>query len=131
MMMAAATAMKLLLVEDDPDASDVITRALHKAGFEVEPCRSAGAALVELEMCPRPAAAIIDLGLPDATGDIVLWRIRRDYARDVPIAVITGRPDPFLRPELQRDPPDVVFPKPVDLKALVAWLKSVTERGTR
>ena len=123
---ASATAVKLLLVEDDPDAGDAIVRVLRKSGFDVEWCNCAGAALVELEMGPKPAAAIIDLGLPDATGDLVLWRIRRDYARDVPVAVISGRPDLLARPELQREVPDAVFPKPLDLKAVVAWLKSVT-----
>ena len=124
--MMMATAVKLLLVEDDPDSADVMTRALRKAGFDVDLCISAGAALVELELSPRPAAAIVDLGLPDAAGEIVLWRIRRDYARDVPVAVVTGSPDPLARRDLQRERPDMIFPKPVDLGALVAWLKSVT-----
>jgi DNA-binding response OmpR family regulator len=126
MMAAAATAVRLWLVEDDPDSSDAISRVLRKSGFEVEWCSSAGAALVELEMGHKPAAAIIDLGLPDATGDIVLWRIRRDFARDVPVAVISGRPDLLSRPELRREAPDAVFAKPLDFKAVVAWLKSVT-----
>src|SRR3954464_5502535 len=70
--MMMATAVKLLLVEDDADTADVMTRALRKAGFDVDLCISAGAALVELELSPRPAAAIVDLGLPDAAGEIVL-----------------------------------------------------------
>jgi DNA-binding response OmpR family regulator len=123
---AAATAVRLLLVEDDPDAGEAVARVLRRSGFDVEWCNSAGAALVELEMGAKPAAAIIDLGLPDATGDIVLWRLRRDYARDVPVAVISGRPDLLSRPELRREAPDAVFAKPLDLKAVVAWLKSVT-----
>jgi len=73
-----------------------------------------------------PGAAIIDLGLPDANGGIVLWRIRRDFGADVPVAVVTGLPDPLKQPYVAREPPDVVFPKPVDLKALVGWLKLVT-----
>jgi DNA-binding response OmpR family regulator len=122
---AAATAVRVVLVEDDPDASDAMVRVLRKAGFEVESCGSAGAALVELEMGQKPAAAIIDLGLPDATGDLVLWRIRRDYAKDVPVAVISGRPDLLARPELQRELPDAIFAKPLDLRAVVAWLRRV------
>jgi DNA-binding response OmpR family regulator len=125
-MKTAATAVRLSLVEDDPDAADAMSRVLRREGFEVEWCRSAGAALVELELHAKPAAAIIDLGLPDAHGGIILWRIRRDYGREVPIAVVTGKPDPLHRPELVREPPDVLFPKPLDLRALVAWLKSVT-----
>jgi DNA-binding response OmpR family regulator len=126
MMAAVASAVRLLLVEDDPDASEAISLVLGRQGFEVEWCQSAGAALVKLEVDPKPAAAIIDLGLPDATGAIVLWRIRRDYGRDVPVAVVTGQRDPLAQPHLVREPPDVVFTKPVDLNALAAWLKSVT-----
>ena len=126
MMAAATTAVQTLLVEDDPDAADAITGALRRSGFDVEWCKTAGAALVELEMSPRPAAAIIDLRLPDANGAIVLWRIRRDYGREVPVAVVTGVPDALNQPHLVREPPDVLFPKPLDLPALLAWLRSVT-----
>lgn len=123
---AAATAVQTLLVEDDPDAADAITRVLQRAGFDVEWCQSAGAALLALEVSPKPAAAIIDLRLPDASGGIVLWRIRRDFGKSVPVAVVTGVPDPLAQPHLVREPPDAVFPKPLNLKALAAWLKSVT-----
>ena len=123
---AAATAVRLLLVEDDPDSRDAISRALRKQGFEVDVAQSAGAALVRLEVAPKPQAAVIDLRLPDANGGIVLWRIRREYGRTVPVAVVTGVPDPLARPELVREQPDVIFPKPLNLKALVAWLKCVT-----
>lgn len=123
---SAATAVRLLLVEDDPDSRDAIARALRKQGFHVDVTGSAGAALVRLEVAPKPAAAVIDLRLPDGNGSIVLWRIRREYGRTVPVAVVTGAPDPLSRPELVREQPDVIFPKPLNVKGLVAWLKSVT-----
>jgi DNA-binding response OmpR family regulator len=126
MAVAATTAVQTLLVEDDPDAAEAITLALRKAGFDVAWCKTAGAALVELEVSRTPAAAIIDLRLPDANGAIVLWRIRRDFGRQVPVAVVTGVPDALNQPHLVREPPDVVFPKPLDVPALIAWLKSVT-----
>ena len=56
----------------------------------------------------------------------MLWRIRRDYGKSVPVAVVTGVADPLTRPELVREQPDRLFAKPVDLRELVAWLKSVT-----
>ena len=123
---SAATAVRLLLVEDDRDSRDVIARALRKQGFHVDAAESAGAALVRLEVAPKPAAALIDLRLPDGNGDIILWRIRREYGRTVPVAVVTAVADPLSRPELVREQPDVIFPKPLNIKALVAWLKSVT-----
>lgn len=125
-MVEAATALRTLIVEDDPQACDALTRALHAAGFEADCVASVGQALVRLEMDPMPAAAIVDMRLPDASGGIVLWRIRRNYGRDVPIAVVTGIPDPQSHPELLSEPPDRLFTKPLDVRALVSWLKSVT-----
>src|SRR4051812_20312288 len=98
MMMAAATAVRLLLVEDDRDSREAFSRMLQLQGFEVDAVASAGAALVQLETGRKPAAAVIDLGLPDSNGGIVLWRIRRDHGRSVPVAVVTGAHDPLRRP---------------------------------
>ena len=123
---SAATAVRLLLVEDDPDSRDAIGGALRKHGFYVDIAESAGAALVRLEVAPKPSAAVLDLRLPDGNGTIILWRIRREYGRTVPVAVVTGVTDPLSRPELVREQPDVIFPKPLNVKGLVAWLKSVT-----
>jgi CheY-like chemotaxis protein len=123
---AAATALRMLIVEDDPDACEAMSRVLEAEGFETDCAMSVGQALVKLEMDPMPAAAVVDMRLPDASGGIVLWRIRRNYGRDVPIAVVTGIPNPLSHPELVSEPPDKLFVKPVDLGALVAWLKSVT-----
>lgn len=125
MMAAAATALKALIVEDDPDACEFLSRALQAEGFEPECAMSAGAALVKLERGLVPAAAIIDMRLPDGSGGTVLWRIRRRNP-GTPVAVVTGMSDAASHPEILREPPDVIFPKPVDLKALVAWLRSVT-----
>ena len=122
---AAATAVRTLIVEDDPDTCDAISRALRREGFHAECVQTVGAALVKLETEPMPGAAIIDMRLPDASGGIILWRIRRS-SRGVPIAVVTGMPNPQSHPELLREPPDRLFTKPVDLHALVSWLKTVT-----
>ena len=123
---AAATAVKVLLVEDDADTRDALAKALRTQGFEVDATASAGAALAQLETGHTPAAALVDLGLPDADGSLVLWRIRRGHGRRVPVAIITALPDPHERPELVRERPDVIFRKPLSVKSLVAWLKSVT-----
>jgi DNA-binding response OmpR family regulator len=96
------------------------------AGIDAECARSVGEALVELEMGLKPAAVILDLNLPDADGSIVLWRVRRNWGRDVPVAVVTGMPELLSRADMVREPPDIVFTKPIHFGSLVAWLKSVT-----
>lgn len=121
---AAATAVHALIVEDDPDTCEALTRVLRAHGIDTECANSVGEALVELELGLKPAAVILDLHLPDATGGIVLWRVRRNWGRDVPIAVVTGRPDLLSRADLVREPPDRVFTKPIDFKELVDWVRS-------
>jgi len=122
---AEAIALRTLVVEDDVDTCEALCRALEVEGFHPECVGSAGAALVKLESGLTPAAAIIDMRLPDGSGGTVLWRIRR---RDpgIPVAVVTGMPDAAAHPEIRREPPDRLFQKPVDLRELIDWLKSVT-----
>lgn len=55
----------------------------------------------------------------------ILWRLRRTNPRP-PIPVITGMPDALSHPALIREPPGRLFSKPLDVAALVAWLKAAT-----
>jgi DNA-binding NtrC family response regulator len=124
-MAAATTSLKTFILEDDPDAREAMTLALEREGFEVETATTVGGALMKIEMGLTPGAAILDMKLPDATAGIVLWRLRRRN-HSMPIAVVTGMPDALTHPELVKEPPDKLFIKPVDLAALVEWLKSAT-----
>lgn len=122
---AAATAVRALVVEDDPDSSDAIVAALNAQGFDTDCARTVGEALVKLERGLVPAAIIVDMKLPDASGGLLLRRIHRDRL-PTKVAVVTGIADPASHPDLIRYPPDRVFPKPLDLLELLDWLSEVT-----
>jgi DNA-binding response OmpR family regulator len=122
---AAATAVRALIVEDDPDSSDAIVAALNARGFDTDCARTVGEALVKLERGLVPAAIIVDLRLPDASGGLLLRRIHRERL-PTRVAVVTGVPDPMSHPDLIRFPPDRVFAKPLDLMELLDWLDEVT-----
>jgi CheY-like chemotaxis protein len=117
---------RILVLEDNFQERRALAAALERAGFHADCAGSAGEALASIEMLPRPAAALIDLKLPESGGGLVVWRIRRSYGRDVPVAVVTGVPDPLSHPDLVRDVPDKLFPKPADVAAVIDWLRSVT-----
>jgi DNA-binding response OmpR family regulator len=121
---AAATAVRALVVEDDPDACDALITALNMRGFDTECARTVGEALVKLERGIIPAAIIVDLRLPDASGGLLLRRIHRERL-PTRVAVVTGVPDPMSHPDLIRFPPDRVFTKPLDFAALIEWLGEV------
>ena len=124
-MAAAATALRTLIVEDDPDSSLALARALQMEGFETDIAATVGQALIKLEKGLQPDAIIVDLRLPDASGALLLRRIRR-YDLPIKIAVVTGIPDPDAHLDVARFPPDRIFKKPLDFSQLVEWLKSVT-----
>ena len=124
-MPAAAVAFYALIVEDDPSTSDFVTKAIRRKGFDSEVVRSVGEALLQVEH-EWPHAVILDLRLPDADGTVLLRRLRRD-PRKTRIAVVTGVADPSQHIGLSQFPPDVLFPKPVDLNALVAWLEDARD----
>jgi CheY-like chemotaxis protein len=121
---AAATAVRALVVEDDPDTRYAVVAVLRQRGYEVEVAATLGEALVKLERGLLPQVAILDLKLPDANGGLLLRRIRRE---DLPVkvAVVTAYPDAAAHPYLQRFPPDRVFTKPLDYDELLEWMAKV------
>ena len=121
---AAATDLRVLVVEDDDDMRAAVVGVLRHAGYPVEQAATLGAALVRLERGLLPQAVVLDLKLPDAMGGLLLRRIRRENL-PVKVAVVTGYPDAAAHPYLERFPPDRVFTKPVDLAELVRWLESL------
>jgi DNA-binding response OmpR family regulator len=118
---AAATAVRALVVEDDPDFCDALVAALNSHGFDTECAGTVGEALVKLERGLIPAAIIVDMRLPDASGGLLLRKIRRERLHSK-VAVVTGIADPHNHPDLVRFPPDRIFTKPLDLHELLVWL---------
>jgi CheY-like chemotaxis protein len=94
---------------------------LRRMGHEIECASSVGEALVKLEEW-FPQCVLLDLMLPDASGALVLRKIRLERL-PIKVAVITavGKNSPTLRAALGYDP-DIVFEKPLQHKDLIRWL---------
>jgi CheY-like chemotaxis protein len=116
-----ATKAKALVVEDDPSSLDMLRRLLLKLDFEVETAASAGEALIKIEQDEPPTTIILDLRLPDASGGVVLRRIRRSNL-PIKVAIITGVSDPGAFADLLNFPADAIFKKPLNHAALSQWL---------
>ena len=85
---------RVLVIEDDNDIRRLITEALTNAGLDVVVAVDAGQAL-RTALARKPAAVVLDIGLPDYDGTqfVARWRERRPDANDVPIVIVSGRPD--------------------------------------
>ncbi|HEX5868076.1 MAG TPA: response regulator, partial [Beijerinckiaceae bacterium] len=80
-----------LVIDDDPDVRDLVSRSLRKEGWRVETASNAVEALQKVE-AERPAVILLDLGLPVIDGFEILSRLRAMPAwAELPVVVLTGR----------------------------------------
>ncbi|MGT2425489.1 response regulator transcription factor [Amnibacterium kyonggiense] len=78
----------ILVVEDDPDVGMAIRSLLLRAGFEVEVAPTGREGLRAFHQRP-PALVVLDLGLPDLDGLVVLDRLRELSNR--PVLILTAQ----------------------------------------
>jgi len=85
---------RVLVIEDDNDIRRLITESFRSAGLDVVAAVDASQAL-RTALARKPAAVVLDIGLPDYDGTqfVARWRERRPDAGDVPIVIVSGRAD--------------------------------------
>jgi DNA-binding NtrC family response regulator len=82
------TKTRVLVVDDEADARELITQVLSQAGYEVEDAADGFAALAKVSHY-RPDVVLTDLRMPGMHGVDLLQRIRRVHG-DVPVIIATG-----------------------------------------
>jgi putative two-component system response regulator len=81
---------RVLLVEDDAPLCGLLAYMLHGLGYAVHTEETAGAALDAIRT-QSPDLVLLDLNLPDGTGQRVLESIRAsEHTRFLPVIVMTG-----------------------------------------
>ena len=123
--MSAATALQVLIVEDDPVLRSMYGAMLRMEGFTVVTVEDGIDALRHLEI-NHPAAVILDLGLPRLGGRDVQREITsRVEMRGIPIVIVTGEETSDL------DPKDFVciLRKPIDPQQLVSAVRDCLRRA--
>src|SRR5436305_2795623 len=78
---------KVLVVEDDTNVAEVLTRYLRREGYEVT-CLDDGLAALELALAEPPDLAVLDIMLPGMSGLELCRRLRAEM--DVPIIILTA-----------------------------------------
>jgi DNA-binding response OmpR family regulator len=118
--------MRLLVVEDNQQLAEVLTKGLQAAGYEtdrLDTCAEARAALTTT----RYAALILDLGLPDGDGLSILREIRH-HKDPLPVLVLTARSGVHDRVNGLRSGADDYVVKPFDFEELLARLEALLRR---
>ena len=81
---------RLLIVEDDASLREVWEVIFGSRGWDVASASTVAEGLALLD--PPPDYLILDLGLPDAGGEVILRRVR-DAGFETRVAVTTGSDD--------------------------------------
>lgn len=80
---------KVLVVEDEPAIQEYLKELLLDNGFSVEISPDGITALNSIKKSP-PDLVLLDLGLPNMTGDMVCLEIKKKYT-DLPVIILTAK----------------------------------------
>jgi CheY-like chemotaxis protein len=107
---------RLLIVDDDPMVGELLMTYFATKGYRVAQAVNAADAFAAVQQdCPD--LVLLDVGLPQANGLVVLRRLRREHP-GIGVIMITGNQDPALaRASRQMGAIDHVC-KPFDLERL-------------
>src|SRR6266851_2549676 len=113
----------VLVVEDHPQAAEILARHLHAGGFRIEIAHT-GTEALSMARDMKPVAITLDILLPEVDGWEVLNRLKADEAtRNIPVIVVSVVDNPALGQALGAFD---YFVKPVDGKALLSRLSQYT-----
>jgi CheY-like chemotaxis protein len=113
----------VLVVEDNPQAAEILARYLDAGGFRIERAHTGPEALT-MARDLKPVAITLDILLPEVDGWEVLNRLKADEAtRNIPVVVVSVIDNPALGRALGALD---YFVKPVDGKALLSRLSQYT-----
>jgi CheY-like chemotaxis protein len=122
-------AVRILVVDDDPDIAEYFSMFLEDNGYEVQTAGNESAALRTIDEF-RPNAMLIDVMMPGRSGLDLMVRLRQSPAwKDLPMIVITGNDKivfdecrSYVRSYEGVRGPDEILGKPVDREKLLELL---------
>ena len=126
-MTAWEAAIRILLVEDNPDLAQRLTEGLRGAGFAVDHAAD-GETGYRLGRSEDFDAVILDLGLPDMKGVDVLNRWRQ-AGREVPVLILTARGSWTEKVEGLNAGADDYITKPCHIQEIAARLRALIRRS--
>jgi PAS domain S-box-containing protein len=127
---ASLEGVKVLLVDDEPDARDLLSRLLQNHRANVTTAGSVNEAL-ELIRYDRPDVVVSDIGMPHNDGYAFIRELRRlsiPHGARIPAIALTAFARPEDRTRALVSGYQMHIAKPVDAQELVAAISSLLER---
>ena len=121
---------KILLVEDNEDNRDMLSRRLQRKGYEVVIAVD-GAQGVALALAERPALILMDMSLPVLDGWAATRQLKADDAtRPIPILALTAHAMSDDREKAMEAGCDDYDTKPIDLPRLLGKMEALLSRSS-
>jgi PAS domain S-box-containing protein len=115
--MAPTRAQRILVIEDNDDARDMLATLLRISGHEVLEAAT-GTEGIEAAVRHAPTVAIMDIGLPDIDGYEVARRLRHQLGGTLRLVALSGYGQPQDRARSREAGFDAHLVKPVDSATL-------------
>src|SRR5215471_7126534 len=117
---------RLLVIDDDAELCQLVTRFLSREGFAIHwvPGGSAG---LERALAEEYSLILLDVMMPDTDGFEVLHRIRQQSR--IPVLMLTARGDTRDRIRGLELGADDYLPKPFDPAELAARIRAILRRS--
>lgn len=116
---------RVLVVDDEPSITEVVSAYLERDGYQVHVAHN-GSDAIALARRYRPVAIILDLMLPDLSGEQVCRTLRRESS--VPIIMLTAKNQEQDKLAGLGMGADDYITKPFSPKELTARLRAVIRR---
>lgn len=120
-------AVQVLVVDDHREVRDLLVRALGRDGHRVEACATLADARERLATF-TPDVIVLDLGLPDGSGEDLCRELRR-AAVHVPILILTAHGEVSRRVSGLEAGADDFLAKPFAVAELRARVRALARRG--
>jgi DNA-binding response OmpR family regulator len=127
MLDAPVVTARVLIIEDDPNVAEVVTRYLEREGYQVEAVAD-GAVGLDRALTDLPDLVVLDLMLPSLGGLEVCRRLRS--VAPVPVIMLTARGEEADRIAGLELGADDYVAKPFSPRELTARVKAVLRRAT-
>lgn len=114
---------KILIVDDSPQMSRLVRRYLEDGGFQLSGA-SNGQMAIEKALAESPDVVLLDLILPDISGQDVLKRIK-EISADTAVIVMTGHGGEDIAVKLMKAGAADYLSKPFDRETLLKSLEEV------
>lgn len=117
----------IMVVEDDADINQLLTRILRGADYQVTQVFSGSEAVLRLER-ETPDLLLLDLMLPGMSGEEVLKTLRGEFASDVPVIILSAKNALTDKVGLLKQGADDYMTKPFEPEEVLARVEAALRR---